>query len=257
MQRRSLLIPFLAAALLILSACASEPTPTPTQEATASAVVTTPEPITPQVGRWIGVAFGTTQQDIPPMQLYFDINEDGSLKGHAKFYPLNAPENAQELVTNNGCNVSFDALKHEDGTLDGQFISDKAATLLIRMQDCEIKFFGPMQLPTRVEGAWVVEYSQAATLALKQAANAPLTPLELGVGVFLNNCSACHGIYGQGAPGIPALISADVAKKSDDELRKIISEGVLGTEMPAWGKVLKPDEFEGVLVLLRDLGALR
>lgn len=257
MQRHSLLTLFLAAVLLILAACTTDPAATPTQEATAAAVVATPEAITPQAGRWIGVAFGTKQEDVPPMQLYFDVTEDGTLKGQAKFYPLNAPENAQELVTNNGCTVSFDALKREDGTLDGQFISDKAATLVIRMQDCEIKFFGPMQLPSRVDGAWVVEYSQAATLALKQASNAPLTPLELGAGVFLNNCSACHGIYGQGAPGVPALVSSDVAKLSDEELRKIVAEGVTGTEMPAWGKVLKPDEFEGVLVLLRDLSALR
>jgi cytochrome c5 len=190
------------------------------------------------------------------MQFMFDVADDGTLSGSASFYPTHVPEKARELVNQKGCLLHFDSLTSEDGRIKGQFLTNRDAAIILRAEDCTVKFFGDILLDEPITGTWLVSYSEGATLALKQAANQPLTPLERGMAVFLNQCSACHGISGEGSPGIPSLNTENVRKRTDEELLEIINNGVFNTTMPAWGAVLTEEDKAGLLVLLHDLRVL-
>jgi cytochrome c oxidase cbb3-type subunit III len=71
--------------------------------------------------------------------------------------------------------------------------------------------------------------------------------LDIGRNLFLNNCAACHGSDGGGAPGFPNLTDADWLWGGDPQLVvQTISEGRIGM-MPAWGDVLGASGVEDML----------
>jgi len=72
---------------------------------------------------------------------------------------------------------------------------------------------------------------------------------------YKNNCAACHGWFGDGTGPRSKFISpkprnfdhpASRKKYNRPALFKAISKGVVGTEMPAWEKVLSPQEIANV-----------
>jgi cytochrome c oxidase cbb3-type subunit 3 len=71
--------------------------------------------------------------------------------------------------------------------------------------------------------------------------------VDIGRNLFLNNCAACHGSDGGGAPGFPNLTDADWLWGSDPALVvQTISEGRNGV-MPAWGELLGTGGVEDML----------
>jgi cytochrome c oxidase cbb3-type subunit 3 len=71
--------------------------------------------------------------------------------------------------------------------------------------------------------------------------------LDVGRNLFLNNCAACHGSDGGGAPGFPSLNDADWLWGGDAEtVHASIANGRTGV-MPAWGPVLGDTGVEDVL----------
>lgn len=229
------------------------PTPVPTRYVVARA---TPIPamVRPQAGRWLGKGFTPESTNHPPLQLFFDVAVDGTFKGVLSLYPTHTeiPPNAVDLIAKNGCNIEFDGF---GGPINGSFKSFTQAVVEVEAVTCEVKFYGNITLIEPVRGVFAAEYSESATLSLAQGA--VLTPLERGKGVFYNYCSACHGSYAEGAPGIPSLDTDQVRAKTDEELLTIINNGVLNTVMPAWGNVLSDEEKQGLLLLIRDLSVLK
>jgi len=74
-------------------------------------------------------------------------------------------------------------------------------------------------------------------------------PAAIGIGrnLFLNNCAACHGSDGGGAPGFPNLTDADwLWGGSPETVVATISNGRSGV-MPAWGEALGTRGVENVL----------
>ena len=74
-------------------------------------------------------------------------------------------------------------------------------------------------------------------------------PAALGVGrnLFLNNCAACHGSDGAGAPGFPNLTDNDwLWGESAETVVATISNGRTGV-MPPWGEALGTRRVEDVL----------
>ena len=70
---------------------------------------------------------------------------------------------------------------------------------------------------------------------------------DIGRNLFLNNCAACHGSDGAGAPGFPNLADHDWLWGGDaDTVVATISNGRAGV-MPAWGPVLGESGVEDVL----------
>jgi putative heme-binding domain-containing protein len=80
-----------------------------------------------------------------------------------------------------------------------------------------------------------------------------------GAKVFLTTCATCHGRNGEGAEaqveGVhpPDLTRGEFrAGKGDDDLFRVISEGVQGTPMPSFGS-LGPDQIWRLVVFVRSL----
>lgn len=85
-------------------------------------------------------------------------------------------------------------------------------------------------------------------------------PLVDPSGMYSSLCARCHGDLGDGKGMIAVYLDPyprDLTKvgfmssKSDERLMKSIREGVAGTSMPAWGRVLNDDQIRGVLDHIR------
>ena len=77
--------------------------------------------------------------------------------------------------------------------------------------------------------------------------------VSVGRNLFLNNCAACHGSDGGGAPGFPNLTDKDWLYGGDpDTVVATVSNGRMGV-MPAWGEVLGSRGVEDVLAYVMSL----
>lgn len=81
---------------------------------------------------------------------------------------------------------------------------------------------------------------------------------EAGKAVYDKKCASCHAKTGEGNPGIAKALkvelrhlgSKEVQAKSDDELRKLLTEG---TEKKKPVKGLSEDDLANVIAYLRTL----
>jgi cytochrome c oxidase cbb3-type subunit III len=74
-----------------------------------------------------------------------------------------------------------------------------------------------------------------------------------GESVFATNCSGCHGLDGQGSERAPGIAgNAKLQRLSDEQLVKVVSNGVAGTGMPAF-QALGDDKVRQVVSYLRVL----
>ncbi len=112
--------------------------------------------------------------------------------------------------------------------------------------------------------AWYLMQQQATT----QAVAPPLdyraeeyeavqnNPEKLAQGklIYITQCQVCHGNLGQGLVG-PNL--ADKfwihGKGTLEDIAKVVNSGVLDKAMPAWGKVLKHEDFVDVVGYIKTL----
>ena len=202
--------------------------------------------IVPEIGRWAGKTFITSDENLyPAMNLTFDINRDKSMMGTLVIYPTNVPENALELVVNNGCKVGLDS------SVSIVFDSEKNASFDIIVASCNVKFFGDYTFNPPLIGTWHIEYDEQATYLLNNPLPVVTTPIELGYKTFIDNCSSCHSSDASGMPGIPVLTTDRIATLSDIDVMTIINNGVSQTAMPAFGVKLSQEQRDAILLLLR------
>ncbi len=78
--------------------------------------------------------------------------------------------------------------------------------------------------------------------------------LATGQTLYTQNCSRCHGTDGQGTRRAPALnVQSFFAKVTTDQaMVQIVSAGVPGTAMPAWGDRLSVSEIEAIVAYVRS-----
>ena len=77
--------------------------------------------------------------------------------------------------------------------------------------------------------------------------------LAIGRNLFLNNCAACHGSDGAGAPGFPNLTDKDwLWGGAPARVVETISNGRTGV-MPPWGQALGAQGVENVLAYVYSL----
>jgi cytochrome c oxidase cbb3-type subunit 3 len=78
--------------------------------------------------------------------------------------------------------------------------------------------------------------------------------LATGQTLYTQNCSRCHGTDGQGTRRAPAVNVQSFFDKvdSDQAMIQIVSSGVPGTAMPAWGDRLSVSEIEAVVAYVRS-----
>ena len=78
--------------------------------------------------------------------------------------------------------------------------------------------------------------------------------LATGQTLYAQNCSRCHGADGQGTRRAPALNVQSFFDKvtTDQAMVQIVSSGVPGTAMPAWGDRLSTSEIEAIVAYVRS-----
>jgi len=81
--------------------------------------------------------------------------------------------------------------------------------------------------------------------------------LATGQTLYTQNCSRCHGTDGQGTRRAPALNVQTFFDKvtSDAAMIQIVSSGVPGTAMPAWGDRLSMSEIDAIVAYVRSWAA--
>ena len=225
------------------------PTPTP-----APTPLTPIDPATATVGRWQWTSFSSDSETYPPAQLWIDVDDAGNVNGVLSIYPNypEIPQAALTLIQQNGCNLAIESLN--DSAVAGFFFGETQARIHVNVTECSVKFYGPVTLLEPLSGEFDVAYDAELTDLILHPRE--LMPIERGQRVFAQYCSACHGSYAEGMPGIPALNTDQVRAYTDEQLDTIVRNGVLNTVMPAWGVVLSPEDFAGVIELVRNIEIL-
>lgn len=73
-----------------------------------------------------------------------------------------------------------------------------------------------------------------------------------GLTTYAAECAACHGANGEGTALAPAVNTAELqTAQSDDELTRLIANGVPGTLMAGWNGALSNDDIAAVTTLIR------
>ena len=90
------------------------------------------------------------------------------------------------------------------------------------------------------------------------------SPIQVGQGLFNQNCASCHGEFGEGGPNpanpassIPPISTSDFLKTRDDiTIRAIIAQGQADLGMPPFGATnggqLSDDELDAVVAFIRS-----
>jgi mono/diheme cytochrome c family protein len=77
--------------------------------------------------------------------------------------------------------------------------------------------------------------------------------IALGGQLFSQNCSRCHGPEGQGTQRAPALnVKAFPTDTSDIAIQQIVTNGVPGTAMPAWGDRISENDIQAIVGFVRQ-----
>jgi cytochrome c oxidase cbb3-type subunit III len=74
--------------------------------------------------------------------------------------------------------------------------------------------------------------------------------IQAGSRVYVTECALCHGADGAGVDGIDLRRGQFRNARSDDDLRRVITDGVGGSRMPAFDD-LRPEELDGVVAYIR------
>jgi len=77
--------------------------------------------------------------------------------------------------------------------------------------------------------------------------------IVLGGELYSANCSRCHGPDGQGTTRAPSLnVKTFLIDTTDQAIQQIITLGVSGTDMPAWGDRMTDAEIQAIVGFLRQ-----
>jgi len=103
--------------------------------------------------------------------------------------------------------------------------------------------------------AWVAEQKKAQ-LAKAAAAGKTWTKEDLmaqGQKIYSSTCASCHGVTGQGIPGVfPALAGSKIATGDQKAHINIVLNGKSGTAMQAFGKQLNDSDLAAIITYERN-----
>ncbi|MBN2304384.1 MAG: c-type cytochrome [Anaerolineae bacterium] len=96
----------------------------------------------------------------------------------------------------------------------------------------------------------VVELTEETLVSVRALPDGAV--LADGLTVYATECAACHGANGEGTTLAPALNTADLrSTMSDDEIIRLITNGVPGTLMAGWSNALTNEQIAAVTTLVR------
>jgi mono/diheme cytochrome c family protein len=77
--------------------------------------------------------------------------------------------------------------------------------------------------------------------------------LALGEQIYTTTCTGCHGAEGEGTQRAPSLnVKSFLEDTSDGAIEQIVTLGVSGTSMPAWGDRISEAEIQAVVGFIRS-----
>jgi mono/diheme cytochrome c family protein len=77
--------------------------------------------------------------------------------------------------------------------------------------------------------------------------------LALGEQLYASTCIGCHGAEGEGTQRAPSLnVKGFLTETSDAAIEQIVTLGVPGTSMPAWGDRISEAEIQAVVGFIRS-----
>ncbi|MFZ5909642.1 MAG: c-type cytochrome [Chloroflexota bacterium] len=77
--------------------------------------------------------------------------------------------------------------------------------------------------------------------------------IALGAELYSANCSRCHGPEGQGKPIAPSInVKSFLTSTTDQAIQQIITLGVPGTAMPAWGDRMTEADIQAIVGFIRQ-----
>jgi cytochrome c oxidase cbb3-type subunit 3 len=77
--------------------------------------------------------------------------------------------------------------------------------------------------------------------------------LNLGKATFTQNCAACHRADGGGMIGPNLTDQYWIHGPQITDIYRTVTDGVMAKGMPAWGKMLKPDQLSAVVAYVATL----
>lgn len=235
----------------------------------------------PAAGDWQGAAYFGPAESQLAAPVSFTVTADGQLSGVIRFaFEFEGmSEELRALMAEHGCTVSFDAIAPGGEPVGGYFMAATRALGSFTTPACFLEGYGDLTFGAAITGVWYAEQVAAgAAIVAVEPTGAPATaPATAGgeaeggeavvsyttegvpaaIEVFLDNCSECHGYFGEGGPGVSDLTAASVQRMTDDAIMDVINNGVEGTEMEPWGRLLTDEEKAGVLLVIRNPHVLR
>lgn len=77
--------------------------------------------------------------------------------------------------------------------------------------------------------------------------------IALGGQLYASNCAMCHGPEGQGTQRAPSLnVKSFLTSTNDQAIEQIVTNGVPGTAMPAWGTRMTESEIQAIVGFIRQ-----
>ncbi|NJN67777.1 MAG: hypothetical protein HC884_14250 [Chloroflexaceae bacterium] len=71
--------------------------------------------------------------------------------------------------------------------------------------------------------------------------------------IYRSYCVVCHGEHGEGTPSGVPLNTSDVQSRAHDELARTIREGVPGTGMAGWNRVVSSRDIQDLTAFIKQL----
>lgn len=102
---------------------------------------------------------------------------------------------------------------------------------------------------------FVLALAQPPATTTQEPSPQTAVPKERAEELYVANCQACHGPGGKGSPIIKGTAFAKRQWKHgtrQEDLEKVISEGVTGTMMLPFKEKLKPEEIAALAALVRS-----
>src|SRR5215813_172520 len=90
--------------------------------------------------------------------------------------------------------------------------------------------------------------------ALQQAEHAgehAQADIQYGATIYATQCAQCHGPTGDQVAGVDLRSGRFRNVATDDDLRRIVTQGIPGTSMP--GRRLDPPEITGIIAFVRNM----
>lgn len=172
--------------------------------------------------------------------------------------PADAAKQGEQLVNDRACaachkigdkdggiapDLSFEGLMKDDKWLIGHFRDPRSV-----VPDSIMPSFGFAETDYRLMSAYLGSLNKAPSLT---------TPQD----IFQNLCMRCHGQNGDGKGMISTYLDpyprdftnvGFMNSKTDERLINSVKNGVGGTSMPSWGKVLNEEQIKGVLAYINQ-----